>query len=159
MKRTLTLATLTLMAACTTPPDRDGGMTGDPQPMPTIPTGVGSSSSPGQTFMGNEITADLALSTVDLGEFKATMFLPLLHMFQERHPGWPADHPISTLRYSPAKADGKWLDTELGFSGGPTTVRLGVDGFIVFRQWRGDGEEWISIGGTATILPDGGALG
>jgi hypothetical protein len=79
-------------------------------------------------------------------------------MFREPHPRAEPGDPISTLEYGPMKRDASGalvgLMVRLSFSGEPVTVRLGQDGYIGIWEPGANGEQWDSVGGTATIRPD-----
>ena len=46
------------------------------------------------------------------------------------------------------------LLVRLAFSGEPVTVRLGQDGYIGIWEPGTNGEQWNSVGGTATVRPE-----
>jgi hypothetical protein len=147
---------LALVAACSPPQDRSS----EPAQTPGTPAVAGTGSYPAPAQHGSETTADRALSVVDLGQFKGPMSLPLSYVFRERHPRAEPGDPISTLEYSPIKLDPSGalvgLTVRLSFSGEPVTVRLGQDGHIGIWEPGANGEQWSSVGGTATVHPDPG---
>jgi hypothetical protein len=138
------------------------GMSGGPidggEPISGSAPSATGGSQPAPLNRGNETTPDKALSVVDLGEFRGPMSNPLGYMFWERHPEAAPGDPISTLQYSVSKLDPNGalvgLIVRLAFSGEATTVRLGQDGYIGIWEPGVNGEQWDSVGGTATIRPD-----
>jgi hypothetical protein len=158
MKYPLSVGILAVAAACSQSQEKSRESTARGEQTPSTSAGAGSGSYPAPAYQGNETTADKALSVVDLGEFKGPMSLPLTYVFRERHPASPPDSPISTLEYSVGKLGPSGavvgLIVRLAFNGEPATVRLGQDGYIGIWEPGLNGEQWDSVGGTATIRPD-----
>jgi hypothetical protein len=165
MKFVLLVGILVLMAACTSSPGRSNGSMAPATPSGSMDGGFPASSPvasggslPTPPQQTSETTADKALSVVDLGEFKGPMSLPLHYVFRERHPQAHPGDPVSTLEYSASKRDASGslvgLLVQLAFSGELATVRLGQDGYIGIWEPGINGEQWNSVGGTATIRPE-----